>query len=77
MLSIWQAEMHAKLGQNCTMMVNSLHLSLDLLEKLLQLVLVCALHRPLDAEAFLLVGLGDHVDLEMLVRHTWLNPIPT
>ena len=62
MLSIGEAEMHAKLGRNCTMMVNSLHLSLDLFKKLLQLVLVSSLHRPFDAEAFLLVGLGDHVD---------------
>lgn len=72
-LSIGEAEMHAKRGQTCTMMVNSLHLSLDLFKKLLQLVLVASLHGPLDAEAFLLVGLGDHVDLKVLVRHTSLT----
>jgi hypothetical protein len=41
----------------------NLHLSLDLLKQLLQLVLVCRLHRPLDTKTFLLVGFGNHVDL--------------
>lgn len=48
---------------------SSLHLSLDLLEQLLQVLLGRAGGRPADAEALGLVGLGDHVEVDLGKKH--------
>jgi len=43
-----------------------LHLCHNLLSKLLQLVLVALLLRPVDTQAFLLVRLGNHVEVNVV-----------
>lgn len=45
--------------------VMSSHLRLDLLKQLLQLVLVHRLSRPADTQTLGLVGLGDHVEVDL------------
>ena len=43
-----------------------LHLGQDFLLELLELVLVTLLLRPVDTQAFLLVGLGNHVEVDVI-----------
>ena len=42
------------------------HLGQDFLLELLELVLVTLLLRPVDTQAFLLVGLGNHVEVDVI-----------
>lgn len=49
-----------------------LHLRLNLLHQLLQLVLVALLLWPLDAQTLLLVWLRDHVEVDLYNTNQWM-----